>query len=509
MKSGKRPSPDAASLKVGHAQAEALVAAYFAERKAEPSKGILEISGQRYLKIRAASLAIKFFAMIRGLFAPERLDEADHLARNMLFDFAHALGKSDAGNLSERLGISDPIVRGFAGQASFAHCGWGLVDIKPESRPAPNSDFYLLYDHVCSFEADAWIQSGRPVDFPACIMNAGYSSGWTESGWGVPITACEVLCRAKGDPCCRFIMAPPHRIKEHVQRYLRKMNRNPRGGSSVKISHVFLRHEAGDLLREAYRKLEGGADARTSELEAVVQRLQDEVTQSRHEAERLSFLSRAMEQSNEGVCVLNLANRIQFVNSTFAQMHGYEPEEVLNKPVTIYHSPAQLLQVRAGLAHTFKEGAFTGEIWHTRRDGSTFPTMMSVCSMRNDKGQIIGTIAIARDISAQKQAESALRKLEGQFRDLLANVQLAAVMLDTKGRVVFCNEFLLKLTGWQADEVIGHDWFERFVPADVVDRVQKMFARYTQHGDLAPHFENDIVTRSNERRYNQKLWIAA
>jgi len=30
--------------------------------------------------------------------------------------------------------------------------------------------------------------------------------------------AIEVLCKAKGDPCCKFIVSPPHQLREHLRR---------------------------------------------------------------------------------------------------------------------------------------------------------------------------------------------------------------------------------------------------------------------------------------------------
>jgi hypothetical protein len=93
------------------------------------------------------------------------------------------------------------------------------VDISPESRPSPDEDFYLLYDHPYSFESDAWIQAGQASTAPVCIMNAGYSSGWCEESFGVALAAVEVLCKAKGDPCCRFIMVPPARLEGRMEAY--------------------------------------------------------------------------------------------------------------------------------------------------------------------------------------------------------------------------------------------------------------------------------------------------
>ncbi|HAU1636994.1 TPA: EAL domain-containing protein [Legionella pneumophila] len=50
-------------------------------------------------------------------------------------------------------------------------------------------------------------------------MNAGYSSGWCEESFGIPLVASEVLCVAKGDDCCRFIMAVPSKIQNYIHDY--------------------------------------------------------------------------------------------------------------------------------------------------------------------------------------------------------------------------------------------------------------------------------------------------
>jgi PAS domain S-box-containing protein len=94
------------------------------------------------------------------------------------------------------------------------------VDILAESDVQPNEAFCLVYDHPYSFESDSWRKAGREAPFSACFMNAGYSSGWCEESFGIPLVATEILCTAHGDPCCRFVMAHPSRIEEAVQRYL-------------------------------------------------------------------------------------------------------------------------------------------------------------------------------------------------------------------------------------------------------------------------------------------------
>ena len=200
------------------AKAEETVAKYFGDRREDPSKGTIEISGERYVLVRAPALSVEFFALVKGLFGPAREEEAEEFARDLLFDLAHSIGKSDARNFHHKMGLADPIERLSAGPIHFAHSGWAFVDISETSRPSPDENYFLLYDHPYSFEADAWIRAGTRSKSRVCIMNAGYSSGWCEESFGVTLVASEIMCRAEGAPHCRFVMAPPHRIQEHIAR---------------------------------------------------------------------------------------------------------------------------------------------------------------------------------------------------------------------------------------------------------------------------------------------------
>jgi len=108
--------------------------------------------------------------------------------------------------------------------------------------------------------------------------------------------------------------------------------------------------------------------------------------------------------------------------------------------------------------------------------------------------------ALLSIIEDRQQAEEALRESERRYREMLQNVQLVALMLDERGRLTFCNDFLLELTGWQREEITGADWFETFLPPDVRKQSKPFFFNALQQGDIQEHVENEIVTRSGERR---------
>ncbi|MCP4675788.1 MAG: response regulator [Deltaproteobacteria bacterium] len=276
------------------ARAEKIVSSYFGQRRDDPERGAIEISGERYLLVRAASMSVEFFSLVRDLYGLEKEDEADDFARNLLFDLAHAIGRSDARRFHERMNLENPIERLAAGPVHFSHTGWAFVEILPESRPAPDESYYLIYNHPSSFEADAWVADGREVDFPVCIMNSGYSSGWCQESYGVRLVSSELLCRARGDETCRFIMAHPERIEGFLERYIKDAPHLARRIHGYQIPDFFARKRMEEELRQARDEMERRVEERTAELEHANELLRQEMT-ARKQAESLLLQTAKLE----------------------------------------------------------------------------------------------------------------------------------------------------------------------------------------------------------------------
>jgi two-component system cell cycle sensor histidine kinase/response regulator CckA len=109
-----------------------------------------------------------------------------------------------------------------------------------------------------------------------------------------------------------------------------------------------------------------------------------------------------------------------------------------------------------------------------------------------EKGQFA---TIFTDITESKRAEDVLRESERRFRELLENVNLVAIMLDPQGRITFCNDQLLKLTGWDRQEILGHNWFDVFVRGSEGDQIRARFLQSIQVSEMPAHYEYPIVTR--------------
>jgi len=276
------------------------------------------------------------------------------------------------------MGLNDPIERLSAGPVHFSHTGWAFVKVFPESRPSPDEDYYLIYDHPQSFEADTWIQKGLQPDFPACIMNAGYSSGWCQESFGVPLVATKILCRAKGDPYCRFIMAPPDRIEAHVEQYIAEKPDLARRMQSYTIPDFFSRKRLEEDLRRSEAQYRGICEA-----------------------------------SADAILILDTEGNIADVNPAACALYGHSRDEMLGRSATtIIHPDYHDILAQFERLHT-AAGCFHAESVDRRSDGTLIDVEVHATSFHYERAPHL--LAIVRDITQRREAESELATANKQL----------------------------------------------------------------------------------------------
>ncbi len=100
-------------------------------------------------------------------------------------------------------------------------------------------------------------------------------------------------------------------------------------------------------------------------------------------------------------------------NHAAEKLYGYSPEEAVGLPVERLAPLDRRDEVKANLA-VLNQGSEVNSYRteRMRKDGTLCPVLLSVSPLRNAKGEIVGTSAIARDISPEKQSEEAIRRSE-------------------------------------------------------------------------------------------------
>jgi len=177
-----------------------------------------------------------------------------------------------------------------------------------------------------------------------------------------------------------------------------------------------------------------------------------DITERKKAEEEVRLLGHAFEQSINGMAIADLDGKIQVVNRSWAEMHGYTVDELVGKHFRILHTKEQLVnEVQPFNDVVMKKGSNKGEMGHKRKDGSTFPTWMSVSTLRDETtGQPTALVASVQDITERKKTEEELLKLSRA----VTHSPTSVVITDADARINYVNPAYLA-RGYTEEEVLG------------------------------------------------------
>jgi len=92
--------------------------------------------------------------------------------------------------------------------------------------------------------------------------------------------------------------------------------------------------------------------------------------------------------------------------------------------------------------------------------------------------------------------KKALQESERRFCLMLENVQLITMMIDNDGKLIFCNDFMMELTGFQRHEVIGEDYFRLFIPSEIRAEIKGKYKTALKNNELWFSSTNNIQTKN-------------
>ncbi|MFZ0817034.1 MAG: PAS domain S-box protein, partial [Candidatus Sulfotelmatobacter sp.] len=213
------------------------------------------------------------------------------------------------------------------------------------------------------------------------------------------------------------------------------------------------------------------------------------------------LLAAIVASSDDAIISKNLDGFITSWNKSAERIFGYLPEEAIGQHITLIIPPERhseesdiLARVRRG------ERVDHFQTVRRRKNGSSVDVSLTISPVRDSSGRVIGASKVARDITAQKKAEQALRESEQLFRVITDASPIMVWLSGTDKLCYYFNKGWLDFVGRTLEQESGNGWAENVHPEDF-DRCLQI---YVTNFDARRQFEMEYRMRHHTGQYR---WI--
>lgn len=224
--------------------------------------------------------------------------------------------------------------------------------------------------------------------------------------------------------------------------------------------------------------------------------LQREINE-RVKAQRLlteaqKFTRSIIDSSLDVICATNRFGELIEFNEAAERAFGYKCEEVLGKNFGFLYADQR--DFDRVIQTINEEGGFSGEVINIDKSGKEFTSYLSASVLRNEDGELIGTMGVSRDITPIKEAENELRQSRERYKALFnqAFVGIARISLD--GKFVQVNQRLAEIFRTSVQKLEGSSFTE---------------LTFTQDPALQRRFNKEFIQCEKENFIAEKSYVSS
>jgi PAS domain S-box-containing protein len=218
------------------------------------------------------------------------------------------------------------------------------------------------------------------------------------------------------------------------------------------------------------------------------------------------------EASQAGIILVGPQGMILYANQRMADMFRCTLSELIGSAYLDHLHPSETSSADESMRQLIKGEvqSVSSERNYIRKDGSDFWGYLSGRRLENPDGSLRALVGIIADTTERKQAETALRESEEQFRLLLNSTGEAIYGIDGAGTCTFCNPTCVRMLGYKSgDELLGRNMHE------VMHHTRKDGTPYplhecrvvgtVEHGTGA-HVSDEVFWRKDGKSFPVEYW---
>ncbi len=229
---------------------------------------------------------------------------------------------------------------------------------------------------------------------------------------------------------------------------------------SIRDYELEIRHASGRITSVIYNATVYRDEA--GEIAGVFAAARD-ISKRKKAEEEWSRLAAIVDSSDDAISGKSLDGTIVSWNPGAEKIYGYAAPEAIGRHMSLLAPPGQVDEIDCLLARIRRgESVRHYETVRVRRDGTPLRVSLTLSPIRDRDGRIVGASTIARDITARKQAEEAVRRANAYNRSLIEASLDPLVTIDPDGTISDVSDATVRVTGRSREELIGTDFSTYF-----------------------------------------------
>ncbi len=176
----------------------------------------------------------------------------------------------------------------------------------------------------------------------------------------------------------------------------------------------------------------------------------------------LFYLGDFIENLSDAFIATDMQFKITQWNKTAEVLYGWAVDEVKDLSlIDVVKTEYLEGDHTSAFQKIIAEGVWSSKVIQRRKNGTRISVFSTVSVVKNEADELIGLVAINRNITEQKLAEE-------RFRLAVESAPNAIIMVNQSGKIVLLNSQTEKYFGYQRHELIGES-VDRLVPSQYAD----------------------------------------
>jgi len=186
--------------------------------------------------------------------------------------------------------------------------------------------------------------------------------------------------------------------------------------------------------------------------------------------------------------------RIVSWNKYTEELLNMQETDLFMKPVSSLYPPEEWEKIRKENVRQ-KGIRYRMETKMLRKNVQPFDVDLSICILKGFKGEIVGSVAIIKDITELKKMEKELKESEKKYRTIFDNSAVAITMTDEHEKIISWNKYAETLLGMNKDDLFLRP-VEDLYP---VSEWKKIRSQHIRQKGMQHHLETKIQKKNNEQ----------